>query len=69
MPRMAFEIRVAGVIPNAGELLGIASVAVAVEPTTTLLGGIGTDEAALFGLLPRLREMGLEIIEIRRFSP
>jgi hypothetical protein len=34
-------------------------------PSTVLYGEI-RDEAALFGLLARLRDLGIEVIEVRR---
>ena len=70
MPRIAFEVRVAGTIDKNTDLSDIEALAMVVsEQATTLLRGVDTDEAALFGLLARLREMGLEILEIRRLAP
>lgn len=65
MARTTFEIRVAGVVP-ADELRDLGAVARSVEHASTVLYGDDTDEAALFGLLDRLRDLGLEVVEVRR---
>jgi hypothetical protein len=65
MARMTFEIRVAGVVP-AAELIELGAISRSVEHASTVLYGDETDEAALFGLLDRLRDLGLEVVEVRR---
>jgi hypothetical protein len=37
-----------------------------VDPTSTALHGWLPDQAALFGILARIRLLGLELIEVRR---
>ncbi len=65
MARTTFEIRVAGVVPE-DELFDLGAVGRSVEHASTILYGDDTDEAALFGLLDRLRDLGLEVVEVRR---
>jgi hypothetical protein len=65
MPPPTFEVRVAGVVPEE-DLRDLRVVAHgSAEPSTVLYGDI-PDEAALFGLLTRLRDLGIEVIEVRR---
>ena len=66
MDESIYEIHVAGTVP-AEELQDMGAVRVAAEQVNTVLYGV-PDEAALFGLLTRLRALGLEVIEIRRVS-
>jgi hypothetical protein len=60
-----FEVRVDGVVPDA-DLLDLNVVAHGTEGPSTLLYGEIRDEAALYGLLERLRGLGIEVIEVRR---
>ncbi len=60
-----FEVRVAGVVPEE-DLDDLHVVAHGSEGPSTLLYGEIRDEAALFGLLTRLRDLGVEVIEVRR---
>jgi len=60
-----FEVRVNGVVPDQ-DLLDLNVVARGTEGPSTVLYGEIRDEAALFGLLARLRELGIEVIEVRR---
>ncbi|NQX33650.1 hypothetical protein [Herbiconiux sp. VKM Ac-2851] len=61
-----YEIR----LPYArSELLAAAfpeMTAVEIGPTTTLLTGVLHDQAELHGLLHRIADLGLEIIEVRQ---
>jgi hypothetical protein len=41
---------------------------VTIEPVRTVLHGRLPDQAALFGVLSRIRLFGLELIEVRRRS-
>jgi hypothetical protein len=63
--RIAYEIRVAGVVPDSvlEELEGLTST---VQPVGTILYGPVPDEAALHGILNRLHAFGLRLIEVRR---
>jgi hypothetical protein len=65
MTVIEFEIRVRGQIaPESIAELGDFAVATA-SPTTIVLGQTA-DQAALIGLLTRLRALGLTILEVRR---
>lgn len=66
MDQSIYEIHVAGTVP-AEDLQDMGAVRVGAEQVNTVLYGV-PDEAALFGLLTRLRALGLEVIEIRRVS-
>ncbi|HEX5525220.1 MAG TPA: hypothetical protein VFX53_17375 [Pedococcus sp.] len=66
MDQSIYEIHVAGTVA-AEELQDMGAVKVGAEQVNTVLYGV-PDEAALFGLLTRLRALGLEVIEIRRVS-
>ena len=65
MSDSAYEVRVSGPIPEQ-MLLDLGVVARGVEGSQTVLYGDVRDESALFGLLARLRGLGLEVIEVRR---
>jgi hypothetical protein len=63
-----FEIRVRGTVPE--DVLADASgMRVAAEPAQTVLRGSVRDQAALQGLLSRLHDLGLELVEVRRLHP
>jgi hypothetical protein len=38
------------------------------EPAVTVLTGVLPDQSALFGVLARLQDLGLELIELRRLG-
>lgn len=66
-----FEVRVAGVVPEQ-DLLDLGVVAKATQIPQTVLYGEIRDESTLFGLLDRLRALGIEVVEVRRvpdYSP
>jgi hypothetical protein len=65
MNSMTIEVRVAGIVDKT-TLDELGDVNAAVEGTTTVLSDTATDEAALDGLLARLRDRGLHLIEVRR---
>src|SRR4051794_31367826 len=65
MSDSAYEVRVSGAIPEE-MLLDLGVVAQGVEGSQTVLYGDVRDESALFGLLARLRGLGLEVVEVRR---
>ena len=61
---VTYEIRVVGKIgPAAREAFG--GLDMDTEPTATVLSG-ELDQAALHGLLDRVRALGLELVDIRR---
>jgi hypothetical protein len=60
-----YEVWVAGVVPEQ-DLRDLGAVTIATERASTILYGDISDQSALFGLLARLRALGLEIIEVRR---
>ena len=59
-----YELRVAGAVPEQ-DLRDLGAVTLAVDQVNTVLYGI-PDESALYGLLSRLRALGIEVAEIRR---
>ncbi|MGZ8719578.1 MAG: hypothetical protein ACXWXY_10445 [Aeromicrobium sp.] len=65
MANSVFEVRVTGLVP-AEDLLDLGVVMRATQDASTVLYGDIRDEAALFGLLNRLRDLGLEVVEVRR---
>jgi len=65
MTRVEYEIRVSGTGPDdVVERLG--DVRVLLQPVGTVLTGAVVDQAALHGLLNRLRGAGMELVEVRR---
>ena len=64
MDEAMYEVRVAGVVPE-DDLRDMGAGTIAVEQVNTVLYGL-EDQAALYGLLDRLRALGLEIVEVRR---
>jgi len=64
-PPPTFEVRLGGVVPDE-DLLDLNVVARGTEGPSTVLYGEIRDEAALYGLLARLRDLGIEVIEVRR---
>ena len=66
MAQPLFEVRVAGVVPDS-DLRDLRAVTLAPDQVSTVLYGID-DQAALYGLLARLRSLGIEVMEVRRVS-
>jgi hypothetical protein len=66
MAQPMFEVRVAGVVPDM-DLKDLRAVTLAPDQVSTVLYGID-DQASLYGLLARLRSLGLEVVEVRRVS-
>jgi hypothetical protein len=63
-----YELRIKGRLGEA--LLGtFAGFDAEVEPVETVLRGDIEDQAALHGVLERLHEAGLEIVEVRKLEP
>ena len=62
-----FEIHVRGEVRP--DLLDELEQLTAVEvPAQTVLRGVLPDQSALFGVLARLQDLGLELIEVRRLG-
>lgn len=61
----AFEIRVAGLVPQQ-VLLQLAEVETSSREMRTVLVCRFRDQAELHGFLARLRTFGLEVVEVRR---
>ena len=67
MTAMAYEIRVAGLVP-AAVLEEFEGVRVAFHPTVTILSGPVPDRAALHVILNRLLGLDLELIDVHRLA-
>lgn len=65
MTRVAYQIRVAGAVPDRF-FDDFSRVTVAVDPVGTTLRADMTDQAELNGLLAALRREGLVLLEVRR---
>jgi hypothetical protein len=65
MPQALYEIRVSGKLP-AELLTELGSLDVVVEPAETVLYGSLPDQSALFGLITRIQDLGLRLVEVRR---
>ena len=65
MPSSYYEIRVSGTLPPEA-LLDFERLSTSVEPVETVVHGPIQDQAALTGLLARLEEFGIQVLEIRR---
>ncbi|MGX7678980.1 hypothetical protein ACSMXN_08775 [Jatrophihabitans sp. DSM 45814] len=65
--RVTYEIRVVGSLGPAAQE-AFADLDLQTEPTSTVLSG-ELDQAALHGLLDRVRALGLELVDIRRVRP
>jgi hypothetical protein len=60
-----YEVRVAGPVP-AAVLEDLQDVEVASQEVRTVVSGQFEDQAALYGFLHRLRDLGLDVVEVRR---
>jgi hypothetical protein len=60
-----FQAMFEGRDPTTGELLEISSD----EPGQTLIAGPVTDQAALYGLLAKIRDLNLPLLSVRRLDP
>jgi hypothetical protein len=63
----SYEIRVRGRVTDS-LLPHFEGLNARVEPVETVLFGKVQDQAALHGLLERIESLGLELVEVRRFS-
>jgi hypothetical protein len=61
----SYEIRVSGTLPD-DAVMELGDVHVLTTDVTTVLSGDVPDQAALLGLLARLRALGLSVVEVRR---
>lgn len=59
-----YEIRVAGAVPEE-DLRDMDAVTLVVDQSSTVVYSI-PDQSALYGLLARLRALGIEVVEVRR---
>lgn len=66
MAQTMYEVRVAGAVPEQ-DLMDMGAVSLAPDQVNTVLYGI-PDQAALYGLLARLRALGLDVVEVRRVA-
>jgi len=65
MSAITFEIRVEGIVDE-DSLADLGDVSVTTMAATTVLTGAATDQAALLGVLSRLRAHGLVVTELHR---
>lgn len=65
MPPTSYEILVAGLVP-AEILAELGEVRATSTAVSTVLSGEIVDQAALLGVLRRLRALDLDIVEVRR---
>ena len=66
MGQRMYEVRVAGTVPEE-DLRDLGALALVQGQVNTVLYGI-TDQAALYGLLARMRALGLDVVEVRRVA-
>jgi hypothetical protein len=64
---LSYEIRVRGRVGD--DLAAALGLAVEVEPVETVLRGTVADQEDLHGVLGRLQDIGLELVELRRLPP
>jgi hypothetical protein len=64
-----YEIRVRGVLDGGWSAWFDGLRVTSDEPGQTLIAGPVTDQAALHGLLAKIRDLGLELLEVRRTDP
>jgi hypothetical protein len=65
MADISYEVRISGLVPQ-DELEDLGDMDVSTAAASTILSGSVADQAALLGLLARLRSHGFEITEVRR---
>jgi len=68
MTGATYEVRVAGAVPSA-LVRELGDVALTRQELRTVLTCTVPDQAALHGLLARLRTFGLELVEVRVVAP
>ena len=65
---MYYEIRVNGVL-DSGWSAWFDGLRVTSDDRETTIAGPVADQAALHGLLAKIRDLGLELLEVRRTDP
>lgn len=60
-----YEVRISGLVPQR-VLQKLDDVEVAGEELRTVVSGHFADQAALYGFLHRLRDLGLDVVEVRQ---
>jgi hypothetical protein len=65
--RALYQLRVSGSIP-ADLVRDLEGVNMTIEPAQTVLYGTLPDQSALFGLLVRIHDLGLQLLEVRRIT-
>ena len=65
--RAYYQLRVSGPVP-ADLVRDLEGINVTVEPAETVLYGTLQDQSALFGLLIRIHDLGLQLVEVRRLT-
>lgn len=66
MGQTMYEVRVSGTVPEE-DLQDLGALALVQDQVNTVLYGIA-DQAALYGLLARMRALGLDVVEVRRVT-
>jgi hypothetical protein len=65
--RALYQLRVAGPIPS-DLVRDLEGLRMSVEPAETVLYGTLPDQSALFGLLARIHDLGLQLLELHRLT-
>lgn len=65
MTHTRYEIRVAGLLPE-DAVAQLGDIRVTTTDVSTVLSGELVDQAALLGILARLRALALDVVEVRR---
>jgi hypothetical protein len=65
--RAFYQLRFSGPIPL-DLVRDLEGIDLTVEPTETVLFGTLPDQSALFGLLARINDLGLQLLEVRRLT-
>ena len=65
---MRYELRVRGVL-DSGWSSWFDGLRVTNDGRQTIIAGPVADQAALHGLLAKVRDLGLELVEVRRTDP